>query len=403
MEKRSSGTGFNDKRKGAHAALAFDNSLQPALLALHEATDLEKLWNAIARLCGQAVPAEHILAALPYEGVAPMALRTTMPHDEIEAYWIKLHAAEPPLNEIVRRFPGILLADLDEQFGEDQLTGLRFYQEVMQPSGVRHAMGLLFWDGTALVAHVGMCRTPEQGRFKDEEKRMLMELHPYLAVAIRRVAMIARLELVSSLMADALEHPSDDGIALLDSQGRLVFQNQAAAVSCAVWMRGKAAASEQIKRGSKVDLPKLVHEAAMGLLARFLDEYARKPLKGTKLEIEIPHPAGEPVSARARVIAPKSRPVLPHVRIVFSRLRQNGTNPATNVPVYRLSKSEQRVAQLVARGMRNHEVAKEMGLSVNTVRAHLREIFSKLGINHRGQLVDRMIPAPHEAVPDFEI
>ena len=85
-----------------------------------------------------------------------------------------------------------------------------------------------------------------------------------------------------------------------------------------------------------------------------LEANQHKPTKGAKFQIEIPHPAGEPVSARAR-------------------------------------------------GMRNHEVAEETGLSVNTVRAHLREVFSKLGVSHRGQLADTMKPARQEESPGYEI
>lgn len=360
--------------------------LEPYLLGLHQANDLEALWKSIVALIKAALPCHHVIAALPYQRVAPMAIRTTLPHDDIEVFWQKLQAADPPLFQIVRRHPGLLLADLDEHFSEEELTGSRFYREVMAPGGWRHLMGLVFWNGSALGAHVGIWRISGQGRFKDAEKRLLMTLHPHLDAAIRRVALIARLEVVSSLMDEALEHPSDDGIVLLDAQGRLVFQNQAALVSCTVWNRGRAASAELFKRGTRLDLPECIRIAAMDLLARFLDELRKKPVKRTKFEIEIPHPGGEPMSARARVLAPKSRPVPPHVRIEFSRLPHNGHASISGVPVYRLSKGENRVALLVARGMRNHEVAVEMGVSVNTVRAHLREIFSKLGVDHRGQL-----------------
>jgi DNA-binding CsgD family transcriptional regulator len=205
------------------------------------------------------------------------------------------------------------------------------------------------------------------------------------------------------MMADALERPSDDGVALLDARGRLVFRNQAALVSCEVWNRGRAAAVEQVKCGMAVELPPCIQEAAMEILRRFLETYQSKPTKGAKFEIEIPHPEGELISAMARVIAPKSKPVPLHVRIEFSRLPHIGHASISGVPVYRLSKSEHRVALLVARGMRNHEVAAEMGLSVNTVRAHLREVFSKLGVSHRGQLMDRLTPAPLNMVSDFDI
>ena len=136
-------------------------------------------------------------------------------------------------------------------------------------------------------------------------------------------------------------------------------------------------------------LPEDVSRAAKNLMDGFLADFHTKSLKRTNFEIDIPHPAGLPVSARARVIAPKLRPVQPHVRIEFSRAPSAGGHNA-GLPVYRLSEGEHRVALLVARGMRNQEVAAELGLSVNRVRAHLREVFSKLGVSHRGQIQQRL-------------
>jgi DNA-binding CsgD family transcriptional regulator len=51
-----------------------------------------------------------------------------------------------------------------------------------------------------------------------------------------------------------------------------------------------------------------------------------------------------------------------------------------------LSDSERRVAELVALGMRNHEVAQAVYLSRHTVDFHLRQVFRKLQINSRVEL-----------------
>lgn len=375
---------------------------EPLLLGIHRANELGALWKALVSLIPSVLPSDHLVAALPYEGVTPLGFKTTMADGDSDGFRLQLYGANPPLIDIARQFPGMLLADLDEHVDEEELGGSRFYQQVMAPHGMRHAAALLFWNGDALGAHVGVWRSAERGRFDDNEKGLLTALHPHLDAAIRRVALIARLEMVSSLMAEALEHPSDYGIALLDAQGRLVFQNQAALVSCALWSRGRAASAKWMKPTAKDELPACVQAAATGLLERYLEAYNSRPLKGAKFEIEIPHPDGEPVSARAKVVAPKSKPVPLHVRIEFSRLPHNGQETASGLPVYRLSKCERRVALLVAQGMRNQEVAEETGLSVHTVRAHLREIFSKLGLRHRGQLGD-ILNTGRQEDPDYNI
>lgn len=52
-----------------------------------------------------------------------------------------------------------------------------------------------------------------------------------------------------------------------------------------------------------------------------------------------------------------------------------------------LSSREREVAQLVARGLSNKEVARELGLSDGTVKIHIHSIFQKLGAKSRYRLI----------------
>jgi DNA-binding CsgD family transcriptional regulator len=63
--------------------------------------------------------------------------------------------------------------------------------------------------------------------------------------------------------------------------------------------------------------------------------------------------------------------------------RARGRGPET---LAELTPQELQVAQLVASGMTNKEVALELFLSARTIDAHLRSVFSKLGISSRRQL-----------------
>ncbi|NJP41730.1 hypothetical protein HCH52_11855 [Oscillospiraceae bacterium HV4-5-C5C] len=53
-----------------------------------------------------------------------------------------------------------------------------------------------------------------------------------------------------------------------------------------------------------------------------------------------------------------------------------------------LTEREREIARLAAAGLTNEEIARQLFLSVSTVRTHLRAVFRKLGIQHRSKLND---------------
>ena len=57
-----------------------------------------------------------------------------------------------------------------------------------------------------------------------------------------------------------------------------------------------------------------------------------------------------------------------------------------------LTASERRVAELVAGGLSNKEVAARMFVSVHTVGTHLSSVYAKLGVRSRTQLARRLGP-----------
>jgi DNA-binding NarL/FixJ family response regulator len=56
------------------------------------------------------------------------------------------------------------------------------------------------------------------------------------------------------------------------------------------------------------------------------------------------------------------------------------------VNLHRLSEREKQIAYLVARGMKNKDIAQQLTISENTVKRHLQSIFSKTGARDRLEL-----------------
>jgi LuxR family transcriptional regulator, maltose regulon positive regulatory protein len=55
-----------------------------------------------------------------------------------------------------------------------------------------------------------------------------------------------------------------------------------------------------------------------------------------------------------------------------------------------LSERESNVINLIARGQSNKEVARNLGISPETVKSHVKQIFTKLNVGKRAQAVSRV-------------
>ena len=77
--------------------------------------------------------------------------------------------------------------------------------------------------------------------------------------------------------------------------------------------------------------------------------------------------------------------------IAMAQEAEEGAPPlspdAPRAPFDALSARERAVASLVQRGLRNKEVASELGLTEGTVKVHLHKVFDKLGIRGRTELI----------------
>jgi len=56
-----------------------------------------------------------------------------------------------------------------------------------------------------------------------------------------------------------------------------------------------------------------------------------------------------------------------------------------------LTSREQEIAQLIAEGLPNKIIGKQLGISPWTVATHLRRMFGKLGVNTRAALIARLL------------
>jgi two-component system nitrate/nitrite response regulator NarL len=70
-------------------------------------------------------------------------------------------------------------------------------------------------------------------------------------------------------------------------------------------------------------------------------------------------------------------------------LAERAAEQETRGPPAPLSARERRLVQLVSRGLRNREIAAELGITEGTVKVYLHALFDKLGVSTRTELAIR--------------
>ncbi|MGI6330657.1 MAG: response regulator transcription factor [Zhaonellaceae bacterium] len=68
--------------------------------------------------------------------------------------------------------------------------------------------------------------------------------------------------------------------------------------------------------------------------------------------------------------------------IVINKANQGGL-------VETLTEREQEVLNLITNGMSNKEIADKLGLTINTVKGYIKNVYAKLGVNRRVQVVTK--------------
>lgn len=263
-----------------------------------------------------------------------------------------------------------------------------------------HIMGVDLKISSGFEARLRLTARPGAPLFSDDARRRVEEIVPHLRQVLELHQTLAASRSEHSLLVDAVEQLAV-GTILLDHRLEVIRMNEVAAAILAE-ADGISLAGRTI----------LINAPASRQQFRTLAKEALRSLSGersgqqngteeNRAILSIARPSGR--RELALVVRPISLPPFMHtgqapaVALVLTDPgRERMIQPDVVRKVFAFTPTEAAIAAALANGLSVADTANLLSIARNTVRAHLRSIFSKLGLNRQSQLVHLI----HSSIPE---
>ena len=278
------------------------------------------------------------------------------------------------LNDLLRHPVGTLRTDtmIDDY---DAYRNSRAYRELYSKLGTEHALGAFLHDDGARVFGLRLFRPRHAGPFVDDEIRCYERLMPHLSRAFRLAAAtkaedgrLARIEWVD-LLPQGLLIAAESGAVLACNRAARKIVGPINAMGTALTRRIATAAFDHWRTTGA--------RSYLSMLERTDD---------VRLQI------------RAELMAPPSAWGEDPAPVAAVMLVPADATPALSIPalqaLYGLTETEARVLERLVAGDTLDVCARSLGVTRETVRSHLRAIFSKTGVGRQSDLIRLVLNGP---------
>jgi DNA-binding CsgD family transcriptional regulator/PAS domain-containing protein len=272
--------------------------------------------------------------------------------------------------------------------GDADWIASEFYRQFVSPYGIRYMIGADLHTAERVECRLRICRPAEQGEFSAPDRALCQILLPHLRQAISLHANLDSVDSERTLYASAVDNMLV-GVVILDQDGVIVKTNSAAGEIFAEndglsLMSGTVQAADPDENR---ELTRLIVNA----LAR--TGGGTSTLTGAT---SITRPSGRPklgVLVRTIPLNDWSEGGRRSTVAVFIRDADRHSKASRELirRLFELTPAETSLALLLAHGMSLDEAAEELAIRKNTARAHLRAIFSKVGVTRQTTLVHRIL------------
>ncbi len=296
-----------------------------------------------------------------------------------EGSYTSLYTRDPLINLPLKQ-----VVTLDEHTPRTQLLKSDYYRMFLEPFGIYYIAGIDWQYEKNSRISVRFTREQSQGDFTEDEKAFLALLIPHLEQSVALGLQLRQLDSERQIYADSISKRSI-GIFTLDRHGNILQSN-----TTAEQYLKEADGFHQVQKKIKLNNSAL-NDTFNQYLQQILDAI-RKHERASINALAVPRDSGK--AAYQLMIKPMpvelhdESDVTPYITLLIQDPEKNlEISVRTLMNLYQLTMSEATIAILLAEGHTTDEVATELDIKKNTVRAHLRSMFVKMGVTQQSMLV----------------
>ena len=267
---------------------------------------------------------------------------------------------------------------------ESELVRTRLYTEWLQPQNLHHRLCAVLSRDRETAVLLEVMRPRDLGHFNQNDIEACRVLVPHLQHLLRMDHRIAELETERDAALHALEY-LPWGVILIDDHGnRLAANRRAQAILLAqegLMLHGDSLRAVLAEESARLD--GLLNSALKGAEGGGGSISITRPLKAQPLSVVV-----IPLRSESERLADRA----PAAAIFISDpdMRLDGNEQRLR-ELYALTAVEARLATRLSQGQSVEEAAAEMGVTVNTARAYLKRIYSKIGVRRQSDLIRRLL------------
>lgn len=283
----------------------------------------------------------------------------------------------------------------EELVPERLLIGSDFYDGWLAPQDLFHSMFFVLMRREQSHIVCAVFRSESDGRFEADIGEDFARESAHLSRALKIHGILSRTAIERDAALAALDQ-NPIGVIIVDDAGTVLDSNHVA---------NEILASNDGLMVDKHGLKSHTRETTSSLhelIVSAIHPDGRAGLAAIDT-ISLERPSGQPDLAVTVARLPSAGRFLGSGRRVAAIYITNPKIPfdldASKLRrLYELTPAEARLAALLAQGSRLEEAAADLGVSLNTVRTHLKRIFSKTGTDRQAELVRLILSGPARIV-----